>query len=94
MTAQQLQNALDDGACELPYDWNFYAERNPDDDCLHGERLRFYAGQECVPIRLSKTRQALLLKITEQAINGQWTPVRDTSGGGIFRHWFSWLHAD
>jgi hypothetical protein len=94
MTAQQLQTAHNNGTCKLPYDWNFYAEHNPDDDYLHGEMLRFYAGQGCVPIRLSQNRRALLVKITEQAINGQWTPVRDTAGGGIFRHWFSWLHAD
>jgi len=95
MTRRHLQNALLDGTVELPYDWNFHAERNPEDECLHGATLRFYAGQECVPIRLSRSRRALLVKLTEQSIKGKWTTAPNTAGGGgIERHWFSWLHAD
>ena len=46
-------------------------------------------------IRLSRSRRALLVKLTEQSIKGQWTTAPNTAGGGgIERHWFSWLHAD
>jgi hypothetical protein len=43
----------------------------------------------------NRSRRALLVKLTEQSIKGQWTTTPNTAGGGgIVRHWFSWLHAD
>jgi hypothetical protein len=93
MTAQHLKNAILDGTIELEHRTAFYTDC--DGDGLKGETKCFVAGQKCTTLRLSQNRRALLVIITEERVKGQWIAPSDTAGGGgIFRHWYSWLHAD
>ena len=95
MTPNELKAALADGRLELPYAWTFHAQRHPEDDFLAGEQKPFFYGQPCQPLRLSRSGKALLVTIREEQVGQDWrAPSPTAGGGGIFRDWYSWLHAD